>query len=557
MLKMNLFHKRAYPKRTKSNALDVNLVEGERTGPQAVPTQSEDDSAQFKDFLLPLLLLLLAMLTISWYVASGYSREVVAARRNLVDLNEQEATLEQRIEVAERIQRLNALDDAAPHPKEVVKDQSFIGGHVNVAWDYKAGEVNKSLGYEVELYRNRLDGVRPTGCPVSDNDTTPEAFWKGCPGPIYFVATDPTSMTSRIPADVSQILSPGMYSWRVAPVGINSRLRSSDALEWSAFGSFTVDRSILERIRRTNRIRVGTNFAQDSPFSRLGNEGEELGFDIELVRTLIEGCTELRNDGIGYDPASCNRYLSTRDHPKPSCTGHNLCVQFVPIGKWGDWKSRLSSKDIEVFVGGITKADAREGKGIRFTDGYLTYDSRLYKRPESVNDRTTIGAWMRVPRTIGVIADSTNEKLLDTLIGAGTFSTLSEKSKISVSSFPELEHALDNGTVDGIIIDDTFVSQDDSWVTVDIPRDSQAWKVYVQTFIFASPQANLQTHEQIAVATVWDGPQSTNSLLTAINDALRSPAVRGYLNDLCRSTWHKSRSNVCDLSFPRLRRVNR
>jgi ABC-type amino acid transport substrate-binding protein len=548
---MNLFKKHRYLQSSSSMAPITVPAVGDQpqpSGPQKVVTSSGDGSAKFKDFLFPLLLVLVAMLTISLYVASGYHREVISARRNVIELNEEDATLEQRIEVAERIKRLNALDDAAPHPKEAVKDQSFIGQHVNVGWDYKAGEVNKNFGYEIELYRNRLNGSPPIGCPLSETAPTPETFWKGCQGPIYFVATDPNSMTSRIPADVEETLSPGMYSWRVAPVGINSRLRSADPLQWSSFGSFTVDRSILERIRRTNHIRVGTNFAQDSPFSRLGNEGQELGFDIELIRTLVEGCTQLDKGAIVYRAPDCGRYLSTVPRPKPSCNGNHLCVQFVPIGTWGDWKSRLSSKDIDLFVGGITRADSREGKGILFTNGYLTYRSKLYKRPERVNERTTIAAWTRIPRKVGVIANSTNEEFLDRLIASGNFPDLSKSG--SISSFPELEHALDSGEVDGIIIDDTFVPQDDNWVAVEIPKDSTAWKSYLNKFIRISNNSQTPAREQIAIATVWDAPQSDNSLLTALNQALNSPALRKYLSSLCRSTWNNSRSDVCNLSFP-------
>jgi ABC-type amino acid transport substrate-binding protein len=524
--------------------------------PQKVEMNSGEGSAKFKDFLFPLLLVLVAMLAISLYVASGYHREVISARRNVSELNEEEATLKQRIEVAERIKRLNALDDAAPHPKEVVKDQSFIGQHVNIAWDYEVGKVNKNFGYEIELYRNRVNGNSPPDCPSSEPTSPPETFWKGCPGPIYFVATDPNSMTSRIPADVAETLSPGMYSWRVAPVGINSRLHSADPLQWSAFGSFTVDRSILERIRRTNHIRVGTNFAQDSPFSRLGNEWQELGFDIELIRTLIEGCTRLEKGAIVYRAADCDRYLSAVPHPKPPCIGDHLCVQFVPVGRWGDWKSRLSSKDIDLFVGGITRADAREGKGIQFTTGYLTYRSKLYKRPERINERTTIAEWTRVPRKVGVIADSTNEELLDKLIASGTFRDLS-KSSPPISSFPELERALDNGAVDGIIIDDTFVPKDDNWVSVEIPQDSSGWKAYLDEFIQISRDPRTRIREQIAIATVWDTPQADNSLLTALNQALTNPALRKYLNSLCRSTWTRFRSDVCNLSFPAVETVGK
>lgn len=556
---MSLFKKRLFLQSSRPKVpIPVPLVgdplqSGE---PQKVETTSGENSAKFKDFLFPLLLVLVAMLAISLYVASGYHREVLSARRNVIELNEEEATLEQRIEVAERIKRLNALDDAAPHPKEVVKDQSFIGQHVNVAWDYKAGEINKNFGYEIELYRNRLNSNPPPGCPSNETTPPPETFWKGCPGPIYFVATDPNSMTSRIPADVAETLSPGMYSWRVAPVGINSRLRSADPLQWSAFGSFTVDRSILERIRRTNHIRVGTNFAQDSPFSRLGNEGQELGFDIELTRTLIEGCTRLEKGTIVYRAADCDRYISTLPRPKSPCIGDHLCVQFVPVGRWGDWKSRLSSKDIDLFVGGITRADAREGKGIQFTTGYLTYRSKLYKRPERINERATIAAWTRIPRKVGVIADSTNEELLDRLLASGAFRYLS-KSSPPISSFPELERALDSGAVDGIIIDDTFVPKDDNWIAVEIPQDSKGWKAYLDEFIRIPRNSRTPIREQIAIATVWDTPQADNSLLTALNQALTNPALRKYLNGLCRSAWTSSRSDVCNLSFPAVEAVGK
>jgi hypothetical protein len=243
-------------------------------------------------------------------------------------------------------------------------------------------------------------------------------------------------------------------------------------------------------------------------------------------------------------------------HPKPPCIRDRLCVQFVPVGRWGDWKSRLSSKDIDLFVGGITRADAREGKGIQFTTGYLTYGSRLYKRPDRINERTTIEAWTRIPRKVGVIADSTNEVLLDKLIASGAFRDLS-KSRPPIGSFPELERALDSGSVDGIIIDDTFVPKDDNWVAVEIPDDSRGRKAYLNEFIQISSNSQTRIREQIAIATVWDAPHADNSLLTALNQALTNPALHKYLNGLCRSTCTHSRSDVCNLSFPSVETVSK
>src|SRR6185437_12886484 len=80
--------------------------------------------------------------------------------------------------------------------------------------------------------------------------------------------------------------------------------------EWSGYGSFTVYHSILDRISKTRHVRVGTNLEQNTQFARR-KDGEPWGFDIALVKGLVEGCIEIRNHTfVAKSDQDCNAFLA-------------------------------------------------------------------------------------------------------------------------------------------------------------------------------------------------------------------------------------------------------
>jgi hypothetical protein len=135
---------------------------------------------------------------------------------------------------------------------------------------------------------------------------------------------------------------------------------------------------------------------------------------------------------------------------------------------------------------------------------------------------------------------------LDRLIAKGLKDKL---VKIPFSSYPDLENAMERGELDGLIVDDTFVSTVPSdWVHLIGLTETQAWQDYLREFI-GSDAVGVKAEEQIAIATVLEGAQSKSTLYLALQRALRSAEVKKQLlPDLCKTFW-KNSSDVCTFAY--------
>jgi hypothetical protein len=538
---------------------------------------SQNSLPTFLDILL-IMLPLLAALAIVVIVYQTRSSQIQEDRKKFMSLREQEGTLQQELSNIAAATALSDAELATPHPTIQDRDFQVIGEHANVSWTFKPDDTRDpaartSIAYMIEVVKVR---VKTIGGGVGDCDAATDFF--GCKLGVgkRFMATDDKLHTSRVPPD-EHTLAPAIYAWRVraVPYGtiVIEKSESGDGVDdsaslsnWSAYGSFTVYKSILDRIADTHHVRVGTNLEQNTQFGRRDPQGLPTGFDVSLIFGLIEGCMQLDGNKLASNPA-CQSYLDNqlsylRDQlillipeskkhkqPPPNCKpdgtltdpkSPNLCVEFVPVRKWNAWQDALRRKDIDIMVGGVTAAAAREGSGLRFTRGYLKYQSRLYVHS---GDASTIGEWIARSRKVGVIEASSNQILLNEikLLHDPEKGSPCRICPMTYSSSPGLEAAMDRGELDGVLLDDTFVESHAGWKPLDISGEEVAWQNYVKHFL------GYRGREEIAVAVAVDGlaePEGSASLFSKLDEELDSHGPAGpYLPKLCELFWRPGNSS--------------
>jgi ABC-type amino acid transport substrate-binding protein len=354
-----------------------------------------------------------------------------------------------------------------------------------------------------------------------------------------------------------------------APSGRAQADEPAHLSEWSAYGSFTVYGTILSRIEATRRIRVGTNLEQNTQFGRRQSDGRPGGFDVSLIYALVEGCMRIKDHTLNLNPA-CQSNLedslrfeekrkanprSAADLPAWRCQSDKTapdhpCVEFVPIRKWNAWQDALRRKDIDLFIGGVTAARARQGSGIRFTSGYLQYRSRLYIHGgESYVAGSGLSSWLTRDRKVGVIDASSNQALLHEIIlvhDAGKNEAAKRESpridpRPPSLTFPALEAAMDRGEIDGVILDETFVNAHPDWLAVDLKSEEpEAWKNYLAHFI------GERKKEEISIAVADNGPIEPQALFMRLQQVLDTSFVtKSYLPRLCKVFWDNTSGYSC------------
>jgi ABC-type amino acid transport substrate-binding protein len=523
-------------------------------GPPEPPLRS----ANFVDILILVVILVTAILIASIIYDSSLRSQVKTDEEQTRALREKVATLQEQLGDTVAANHLAASETSVPHPVIQDRDSQGIGGHTTVAWDYENHFSGRYINFEMELVK-----LGPTAVNCGQFSGTLE-----CGQPTRFITSDGMNHTSRIPTDLKDTLKPGTYAWRVAPVPtgtvVNEDIEKDDLnrlSDWSDYGSFTLFPLLIDRIASTNVIRVGTNLEQDTRFSHREHDGNVTGFDINLIHTLIEQCVALDKKTsppkLFFDRAQCNNHITkavssgqdlTAPTPRCSPAERQLCVTLVPIQKWGDWQSALKRKEIDLFIGAVTAATFREKSGILFTPGYLHYSSRIFGHAADVLTAPDLHSWLRSPRRIGVIESSTNEYLLNQLMkdtGLKRQKLTEHLEKYVFPSFPAMEHAMDRGELDAILIDETFVEHDD-WKPLEGLRGTLAWQDYVKNYLGRYP------NEQVSIAVAVAGDRShrsrqTGDLYSVLDEALapKSPVKALYLPKLCEAFWRNTTSYSC------------
>lgn len=402
-------------------------------------------------------------------------------------------------------------------------DEEIIGAHIGFQWKY--GNHNSASRYVLQLMKiasGHEDELENNGAGV--NQQTPVG--KVC----IFAATDSTDQRATLPNQVEARgeFPEGTYIWRVASGELNVTHDPAECVEddqvryWSAFRKFTFFSSRKRRIRATDEIIVGTQFSQDTPFSRVGDDGRPSGFDMDLIRVLVEGC--LLNDGgkVRFDKTSCqsavaaecdaiqarsessNTHLaaklcgsaaSTAGTPN-SLPGTHLHIRLVPLVNGADWKDALQRRNIDVYVGSSTKAKERETGDVAYSDEYLGYETEFLVDQNETCE--TLHCLATNNRKLGVVPHTSNAWLANELHKQDDLRTL---QIVPFDSFPLLETAFEKHDVAAVIVDGTMKRSlgltSPKSLNDDLKKQS-GWHAYLSDFI------GHDGREGFAMATVDD-----------------------------------------------------
>jgi ABC-type amino acid transport substrate-binding protein len=464
-----------------------------------------------------------------------YKQEGEQLRQNAGNIESQLHAAQQDLDVLRRLKE-------APQLIVPAADDQIIGKHVDLRWQHLTH--NRATDYVLEFVR--IAGPSLPGSTAQNPPPKGEPQFKQLElgVPCIVPATDSADQRSRFPTQGR--LAEGTYIWRVAVGAINSghggaqhdcpdddRIR-----DWSSYEKFTVYPSQLERARVTKEILVGTRFVQNIPFTRVGADGQPTGFDMDLIRVIVERCLlDDPDKGIRYDHSECDKgvseFLESTTNGAYYASANHFRTTIVPIPPGIDWVEKLQARNIDLYIGSVTRAKEREHGDVSFTSGYLNYDTEaLVDKSESC---TTIQCLASKRSTIGVVESTTNSWLANELRKDGKLADLRIRS---YKSFPDLEGAFERQEVAGVITDGIMASTMglNEPKTLSELKNNRGWSAYLKDHI-GYPQ------EQFAIAVVSDARQNVQSpdrLLNALNCALADQPVQMLVHTL----FHKYSLNT-------------
>jgi ABC-type amino acid transport substrate-binding protein len=496
-----------------------------------ITAKAEDKTATFGDLVLFVTLWVIAF-TLWFEFQKGaeekYKEELGQAQTNATSLEGK---------LRDQEQRFQKLQDQIGLPllKSPSADEQIIGDHVDLQWESRQRDSGQDYVIEVTQIAGN-PGKVPIGMPC-----------------MYQASSSPVN-ESRYPISSDSAIASGTYIWRVglgnlqinAPGGWNPRssrnpqedlcVRDESIRKWSEYSKFTVYGSQRERLFDTGEILVGTSFNQSTPFSRLGNDGQPTGFEIDLVQAIIQECIVRKTSGgqqeIQYDAQGCDRKVSadlkrieagqTQTPPRPCITSDcTLRARIIELGSGDDWREKMQRHNLDLYVGTLTRASSREKGDIHFTSGYLAFKSELLTNNEfSV---TEIEGLKDKKKIIGALTNSTNAWLAEEL--------LKDFPKFSLqlfSSLNELESSFEQKKIDLIIVDGVLErSMRGIGTKVAGLERTSAWKRYLRDKLGYGT-------EKFGIAVVDDvtSDASTHELRTAINAALTDEPIREWINYL-------------------------
>jgi ABC-type amino acid transport substrate-binding protein len=504
----------------------------------------DSTGARFSDFVgFAGFSLSLLAIVLGWYSIVLQTNKTALEQENR-DLISKVSDKQQQIEKG-LLDLKERESDEPIHLQTPSRDAQLIGTHIDLQWDYSGH--SPFLRYIVEIInKNQLN--RREYRPGSNEPCILEQY-RSC----RFEATDPAGQHSQVFAEQIGIEG-GQYLWRVAPAQrISSEEDNLDLdriSDWSQYRALAIYASIRKRIKSSNRVLVGTTYAEDERFSRLGDDGMPEGHDIDLIRVLIEGCLE-KNPALSdleFNQIACNdavkqyRYLGRyQNKPRPS----QIQVQVKAFPSVGEGVEALGRREVDLFIGSLTKAKKREHGPILFTDGYYTFETRLYARKEAGEQR--ISEWATKKQKIGVISKSSNYWLA-TLLGREIV-LKNQLTIVTFDTFPALESAFERGEIDAVLLDDVLGDIMRDATPIQGLRNTVAWGVYHEDEdSLGFPQEEFSIGVALDIDDRLDAVQlnglkrvshffspqnddliSTSSLYTQLQSALRTTAVRTEL----------------------------
>lgn len=470
----------------------------------------EQSTAKFSDFVtFTGFGLTVAGVFLSWYTVNLQTRKT-ALEAQIKDLSEHNAAQQQKLREASNREQQEFAHDVDLHLEFPTNNVSVIKEPFpDLQWRYS--KHTDRINYLIELVK-----VESANLEESHEITDSCDFeqYRSC----LFYATDPNAQQTEVSVSLS-LTKPleGSFLWRVVPAKSppsSAHGTTVDMIsEWSEFASFSVYSTLFQRIKHRT-VLVGTTFADNEHFSTVDSQGKPSGHDIDLIKLLVEGCIVIIPDKkeLRYEPLLCDAAAAAyRQHKAWEHTeSGSLHVAIKPFPSLDAGLAALTRKEIDVFIGSVTKAVERENETILFTDGYCRFQSSLYAH--TVKGEDDLEQWAKANRKIGVIQNTTNHWLATALISDDLFQT--KLSIVAFPSFASLKSAFEKHTVDAVLID-SILGELHKWKRLRGLERTAAWTRYYDRIGFDA--------EQFAIAVADDGHRSKETT---------SRRIAGYLRKL-------------------------
>jgi ABC-type amino acid transport substrate-binding protein len=486
----------------------------------------EEKTATFGDLVLFVTLWIIAFTL--WFIFSQGSEE--RFKEQLGEANEKVLSLQGNLRDQQNLLQEVRQKVTFPLPVLPRADEQIIGTHVDLQWESKQEIPGQDYVIEVTMIAENAGKV-PAG--------------KAC----MYRATEPSSHRSRYPIDPGDVVRSGIYIWRVAAGSLRTTRHddlcpSDERIRgWSGYSKFTIYGTQEERLLATGEVLVGTSFNPSTPFGRQGADGSSVGFEIDLIRTILEECVVRMSDTGGkqeprirYDPHRCRDKIGlitgaisepAANRPPSACERSDCALhsRFIELGSGDDWQDKMQRRNLDLYVGTLTRAKEREHGNTHFAAGYLAYESELLTN--TGEEGSEIEEVSTNSEEIGVIENSTNQWLAEALHD--------QYSKLSVHRFPSfaaLESAFEQREVGLAVVDGVVVQRmGGNRTVVNGLQKTRAWGRYMARIGYPTEKFGF------AVADDTQGNdgasnRNTSELRTAINDALEDKPIREMINYL-------------------------
>lgn len=356
-------------------------------------------------------------------------------------------------------------------------ESSLIGGRIAFRWDYR----------DHTSYQKYILEIRNITHPGS------EVHRYNVLNPEQKLMNFPISILSEPPY--------GEYVWRIKPGQLLQEDKEIVHGPASQYSSFFLDPSVIERIKRTAILRVGTSLTFTGYFNILSTEGNLEGFDIDLIRWIAG---KLRNK---------------LDVKQP------LKVEFLDT-PWKMLLPNLRRFEVDLVISAMTSIRKREEdfRGIKFTKGYIQSHS-IFVHNGKIDKSYPDGL---KGRRVGVAEETTNEKAAHFLKNKFGF-----KINNSFKAYADIYRGLIDGNIDFGLVDNILVLKylkNKEFIPYGPSLDKELELFYKEEFGRDS--------EKYAIAVVEE-PRKEEDLLKLIDKILESDEGQEKLKELTKK-WLQS-----------------
>ena len=283
----------------------------------------------------------------------------------------------------------------------------------------------------------------------------------------------------------------GRNLWRVRPGKMNDEISFSHL--WSPYYEFYFYPSLIDKLKEEKEILIGIHPIPVAFMQQVDEDGNLVGFNIDLVNWLIE---KISNE---------------------------LSIKIKPLFKeiaWKDMFLRLSARKIDIAVGIFSASEHRESEyNLSFSQGYLTVHQVFISK----KNKKDFPKSLRQAK-VGAAHASINRKAAEYLEDRFNFKVVPK-----YTDYADLYVGIENGEVDFGIVDDLLVNQ---YLNSRFFQYGPALDEYLTDFYKGTLG---RYHEEYAIVISGDRAEN-KEILEVINQILESTEGKKHIKSL-KEKW--------------------